>query len=170
MRFACVMNWKEYQTLIVGALGFIGVILTLLTNAALNRRQHTRQIEHERTALKAALSVELTIIRDVYLDRIKSIREAPATQGMLVPLDTMTDVYSKAIEKIGLLTRDQVNLVMRAYILIRQMPDRLRFFHGPEEIQTVEGYLRIEKKNVGYVGQMHENFLEDINSAIAALE
>src|ERR1700722_373942 len=99
MRFACVTNWKEYQTLIVGALGFIGVILTLLTNAALDRRQHTRQIEHERTALKAALSAELCIIRDSFDDRIKMIGQAQEGRGIMVPLDTMTGVYTKVIEK-----------------------------------------------------------------------
>jgi hypothetical protein len=122
MRFACVTNWKEYQTLIVGALGFIGVIITLLTNAALNRRQHTRQIEHERTALKAALSAELSIIRDSFEDRIKMLREAPERQGVLVPLDTMTGVYTKIIEKIGLLSRDQVTRVLKAYCSCMRCP------------------------------------------------
>src|ERR1700737_2761468 len=127
---------KEYQTLIVGALGFTGVILTLITNARLIRRQHTRQVDHERTALKAALSTELSIIRDTFVDRIKMIAEAPETQGMLVPLDTMTAVYREVIAKLGLLSRGQVNLVMRAYILVRQMPDRLRFFQAPEGDHT----------------------------------
>jgi hypothetical protein len=68
---------EEYQTPTVGALGFAGVILALLTNARLNRKQHTRQVEHERTTLKAALSAELSIIRDSYDDRIKMFRGAP---------------------------------------------------------------------------------------------
>jgi hypothetical protein len=168
MRFACVMNWKEYQTLIVGALGFTGVILTLLANAWLNRKQHTRQVEHERTALKAALSAELSIIRDSYVDRINMIGDG-ATQSMLVPLDTMTGVYEKAIEKIGLLSRDQVDRVLRAYLLVHQMPDRLRFFQDYQTESERNGYLRIAGKHVGHVREMHENFLIDINRAIAAL-
>jgi hypothetical protein len=89
MWIACTAGWllREYQTLIVGALGFTGVIITLLANAALTRRQHARQVDHERSALKAALGAELSIIRDAYMDRIKTISEAPATQGMLMPLD-----------------------------------------------------------------------------------
>lgn len=170
MRFACVMNWKEYQTLIVGALGFTGVIFTLLTNAWLNRKQHTRQVEHERTALKAALSAELSIIRDTFVDRINMIGEG-ATRSMLVPLDTMTGVYERVIEKIGLLSRDQVNRVLRAYLLIQQMPDRLRFFQDNNEIEPERnGYIRIDAKHIGNVREMHVNFLVDIDSAIAALE
>ena len=162
---ACLV--KEYQTLIVGALGFTGV--TLITNARLYRQQHTRQVDHERTALKAALSTELSIIRDTFVDRIKMIAAAPESDGMLVPLDTMTDVYRELVAKLGLLSRDQVNLVMRAYILVRQMPDRLRLFEAPEETQPVTGYLRIQGKHVGHVRQMHENFLQDIEAAISAL-
>ncbi len=91
----------QYQTLIVGLLGFTGVILTLLTNARLNRKQHARQIEHERTALKAALSTELSIIRDTFRDRLEMIGEPTGSQGMWVPLDTMTDVYGRVLDKIG---------------------------------------------------------------------
>jgi hypothetical protein len=70
---------REYQTLIVGAVGFAGVIATLFTNAWLSRKEHTRQVDHERTALKAALSAELSIIRDAYRDRIEMIGNPPET-------------------------------------------------------------------------------------------
>jgi hypothetical protein len=171
MRIACTATWllKEYQTLIVGALGFTGVILTLRTNARLNREQHTRQIEHERTALKAALSAELSIIRDTFRDRIETIGDPPTTTVMWVPLDTMTDVYSHVIDKLGLLSRDQVNLVMHAYLLIRAVPDRLRLMEGVPEIQSVAGYIKISSEHVSDVRRMHENFLGDIDKAISAL-
>jgi hypothetical protein len=167
------MRWcflQEYQTLIVGLLGFTGVIITLRMNARLNREQHTRQIEHERTALKAALSTELSIIRDTFRDRIEMIGDPPGTQGMWVPLGTMTDVYSRAIDKIGLLTRDQVNLVLRAYLLIQAVPDRLRLMQGMHEIQPGARYLWIGSNHAGDVRRMHENFLGDIEGAIAALQ
>jgi hypothetical protein len=169
---ACTATWliKEYQTLIVGVLGFTGVIITLITNARLNRKQHTRQIEHERTALKAALSTELSIILDAFRDRIEMIGDPPATQGTWLPLDTMTDVYSRTMDKIGLLSREQVNLVLRAYLLIRAVPDRLRLMEGSHEIQPGAGYLWISSKHVGDARRMHENFLGDIERAIAALE
>ena len=160
----------KFQTLIVGVLGFSGVIITLFTNAWLNRKQHTRQIEHERTALKAALSTELSIIRDAFRDRIEMIRDATRTQGIWVPLDTMTDVYTRLIEKIGLLSREQVDLVMRAYLLIRQMPERLRLIEGMRKIQPGDGYLWVSSEHAGGARKMHENFLGDIERAIAALK
>jgi hypothetical protein len=151
------------------ALGFIGVIITLLTNAALNRKQHTRQIDHERTALKAALSAELSIIRDSFDERIKMLCEAQEGRGMLVPLDTMTGVYNKVIEKLGLLSGDQGQSGVEAYLLVQAMPDRLRFFQDDTEIDPERnGYLRIASKHVGNVREMHENFLADINDAIGS--
>jgi hypothetical protein len=40
-----------------------------------------------------------------------------------------------------------------------------------EETQLpVEGYLRIKNRNIGYVREMHKNFLQDTNQAIASLE
>jgi hypothetical protein len=170
MRFACVTNWKEYQTLIVGAIGFTGVILTLLTNAWLNRKQHTRQVEHERAALKAALSTELCIIRDTFRDRIEMIGDTPGTRGMWVPLDTMTDAYTRLVDKIGLLSRGQVNLVMRAYLLIRAVPDRLRLMEGSSEIRPGASYLWVSNEHIVDARRMHENFLGDIESAISALK
>jgi hypothetical protein len=162
---------KDYQTLVVGTLGFTGVVITLITNARLDRKQHTRQVEHERTALKAALSAELSIIRDTFIDRIEMIAEAPETQGMLVPVDTMTDVYSRIFDRIGLLSSEQVNFVMRAYLLVRQMPDRLRLIEGPAFQPSHEtGYIRINRQDVGDVRRMHENFLGDLERAISALE
>jgi len=159
----------QYQTLIVGLLGFTGVILTLLTNARLNRKQHARQIEHERTALKAALSTELSIIRDTFRDRLEMIGEPTGSQGMWVPLDTMTDVYGRVLDKIGLLSREQVNLVLRAYLLIRAVPERLRLMEGSPEIEPGATYLHVGSKHVGDARRMHENFLGDIEKAIAAL-
>lgn len=163
---------KEFQTLIVGVLGFGGVIATLLMNARLNRQQHLRQVEHERTALKAALSTELSIIRDAFADRIKMIGDGTETNGMWVPVDTMTDVYTQTIDKLGLFSRDQVNLVMRAYLLIRSVPDRLKLMEGEEGLhdRSGGGYLWISRKHVVDARRMHESFQGDIVRAISALE
>ena len=42
---------KNYQTLIVGVLGFIGVMATLVLNAWLERKAEWRRIEHETSIL-----------------------------------------------------------------------------------------------------------------------
>src|SRR5690606_22562409 len=58
---------KDFQTVIVGLIGFSGVIFTLYTNARLSRKQHERNISHEKEILKAALHAELELARRTFL-------------------------------------------------------------------------------------------------------
>lgn len=159
---------KQYQTLIVGGLGFLGVMATIAMNAGLARRQHDRQIHHDARVLRTALRAELEIIRDAFRDRIAMIDEAQSKQqnkGLFVPLNTMTDVYMKVIDRIGLLSVPEVGAVLRAYILIRQMPERLRVLSAKEAAD----FLYFDSSEVGPVKRMHENYLKDIDRALAVL-
>jgi hypothetical protein len=47
---------KNYQTLIVGVLGFIGVIATLVLNAWLARKAEQRRITHETKVLRTRIN------------------------------------------------------------------------------------------------------------------
>jgi hypothetical protein len=42
--------------------------------------------------------------------------------SMLVPLETITDIYKSMIGRLGLLSRSEIQAVLRAYLLIQQMP------------------------------------------------
>jgi hypothetical protein len=55
---------REFQTLIVGFLGFAGVIFTLWFNAWQTRRQRREERHHESETLRVALVEELGINRD----------------------------------------------------------------------------------------------------------
>jgi hypothetical protein len=108
--------FKEYQTLIVGGFGFAGVITTLFVNAWLDRRRHQRQILHESKTLRAALRSELGLLQEAFRDRLTMIAASKSGQSMLVPLDTLTDVYGRLIDRIGLLSEPEIPIVMRAYL------------------------------------------------------
>jgi hypothetical protein len=130
---------------------------TIATNAWLARRQHDRQIRHDASALRVALRAELGILREAFRDRIVTIAEAQPdrSRGVLIPLDTMTDVYVRSIDRIGLLSA-----VLRAYILVRQMPERLRLIareHSTEE-ERERGFALIGGDYFEAIRQMHENY------------
>lgn len=92
---------RLYQTLIVGSLGFAGVIATLAMNAWLARRQHERQVRHEANVLRTALRAELEIIRDAFRSRIETIDSAkPGEKSLLVPLDSLSDVYGSLMDRV----------------------------------------------------------------------
>ena len=163
---------ERFQTLVVGALGFIGIIATIATNAWLTRRQYSRRISHEGDMLRVALRAELEIIRDAFIDRINMIDDAaPSHTSMLIPLETMTDTYSRLLEKIGLLSQDEVRAAMKAYLLVKQLPERLRLLQRElgTEAERERPFALIDSELFNAISQMHKNYLEDIEAALSAL-
>ena len=171
---AAVMDFVDrFQTLIAGIIGFSGVILALVGNALLARRQHAGQIDHERQILRTALRSELGAVRDSYLDRINTINQAQrdGNPGVLVPLETMTDTYGRLLDKIGLLSEEEVRAAMEAYHLVRQMPERVRLLERqhatPDEVESRMAF--VDGTLFTALCQMHQNYLQKIKEAIAAL-
>jgi len=50
---------EQFQTTIVGIVGFVGVIWTLRANSKHARAEHRRQLESRRSALRRILAAEL---------------------------------------------------------------------------------------------------------------
>ncbi len=164
---------KQFQTLIVGGLGFLGVMATIATNAWLARRQHSRQVRHEAKALRAALRSELEVIRDAFRDRVGMIESSQPKQkeGCFIPLNTMTDVYGHLINRIGLLSESEIRAVMRVYVLVRQMPERLALLElqPTSHVEPPPGFIFIEGRHLASVKQMHKNHLTDIDQALSLI-
>jgi hypothetical protein len=161
---------RQYQTLLVGGLGFTGVVATLAMNAWLTRRQHDRQVQHEARVLRTALRAELEVIREAFRDRIQTIDSTKpgAGKSMLVPLETMSDVYASLIDRVGLLSETETRAVVRAYVLVRQMPERLKMLmrkQGTEE-EVESGWALIGSELFVALRKMHENYLTDVDAAL----
>ncbi len=114
---------RQFQTLVVGIVGFRGVIITLLVNARLSRLQHVRQVEHERTVVRTAPKAELQAVAQSYRGRIERLEDTHSHQrgGALLSLDSMTDVYESMIGHLGLLSESQVQAVLNAYLLVERV-------------------------------------------------
>ena len=83
----------------------------------------------------------------------------------------MTDTYGRLLEKIGLLSQDEVKAAMNAYILIKQLPERLRLLqrvHGTVD-EREKPFARIDSELFNAISQMHRNYLEDIEAALLLL-
>jgi hypothetical protein len=162
---------KEFQSLIVGVIGFTGVIATLLTNALLARRQHAGQVRHESDVLRAALIAELQLIREAFMDRIAAINGAENRAGMLVPLDSLSDVYESLIDRIGLLSEPETRAVVRAYVLVRQLPGRIKLLNREHatDVERELGWAYVEGPLFGALKILHENYLRDIDAALVEL-
>src|SRR5919109_570157 len=83
----------EFQTLIVGCLGFAGVIITLVLNAWYSRQQRREERRHECQTLRVALIEELRIIRGALARETEKENDTSEADGYAVPTDAMDDAY-----------------------------------------------------------------------------
>jgi hypothetical protein len=98
---------KTYQTLIVGVLGFAGVVATLFINAWRQRKTERRRIEHETRALRIALIEEMKAQRNALVHSAEGAKEAKNTSGggsALTPLRRWSNIFDGSLDKLGLLT------------------------------------------------------------------
>ena len=125
--FNCLIDiFDKFQTFFVGLLGFAGLIYTIRMNAKLERKQYERNLMHERTALRTALIAELKSISKTFDDRINTFRDNKNLQSAFIPEYVSNKVYYQLLDRIGLLTAEEIESVMDAYLLVTELPVRLR--------------------------------------------
>jgi hypothetical protein len=105
----------QYQTIIVGILGFAGVMVTLWYNARAGRLQGERVLKNEQAGICAALHAELTIRREALTKAIADF--GAITDGeIVVPINPMSAVYHALLPRMGALSSRKVRVVMHAYL------------------------------------------------------
>ena len=158
---------KDFQTLIVGVLGFAGIIFTLRMNSRLLREQHERSIKHDREVLKIALCAELELIRRKFSDNATSNAEE---SDAFFPVETHTNIYKNFIAKLGLLSAEEVSAVIEAYTLIEEVPTRLRLLSsGHDSSFDKPGYIFIKAPHSKTATGIYKSFLPSIKTAIKKL-
>lgn len=164
------LNWlNSYQTLIVGAIGFAGVILTLRHNAKVAHDQRNKEREHEREALRVALVAELRINRRSLEENSRRLKEgSPRGEGgVFVPTDRMDGAYRSFLPRIGLLSEDEVSKVMEAYLSLETYNAKLFLVGLP--VDTGHRHVHVPAKNARMLAAMQEGMLQPIDQAIKAL-
>jgi len=154
--------WSEiqhFQTLIVGIIGFAGVIATLWFNARQARNQRIDERHHESEALRTALIEELKIIRESVTDK---------SQDAFVPTDPMDDAYRAFTHRIGLLSEGEVRKVMYAYLTLRTYNAKLFLIGVPTH--TSERHVKIPAPNIPLLIGMYKGLLDPMNQAIQVME
>jgi len=166
------VQWLDnHQTLIAGALGFVGVIITLIVNSALDRRQRGRERAARSDALRRALAEELRLFEDVLKDRLDMIAEAErdSSGGLLVPLTHTTDIFDNSVDSLGLLRSDQVAAVLRAYLYVRQMPEKLSLFSRTHDPRGERPLVHVGSEHFRALKAIHENIRKEVSAARRAL-
>jgi hypothetical protein len=156
---------QPFQTLIVGIIGFAGVITTLWFNASQARQQRTLERLHEAETLRVALIEELKISRTAVVENSSNMDMA---QDAFVPTAPMDDVYRTFTGRIGLLSELEVGKVMIAYLTLRTFHAKLFLIGVP--VHTGDHHVRVPIKNAPLLAGMFKNLLDPINDAIQAME
>ena len=163
---------EEFQTgvatLIVGMLGFAGVIITLVVNARITRRDAREARRHERETLARALLAELSSHRQSVKKNVEDMEKTNMGTGQfLVPAIIETPVFDANVSHLGRLSAAQVGLVLDAYLVLKEYNRSLVLVSTPEN----SGHYRaVEAQCAPQVGLMLQSLLPHLDAAIAALD
>ena len=161
---------QDFQTLLVGVIGFSGVIVTLRMNSRLSRKQHERSIKHDREVLKTALCAELELNRKSFSDKASTPEDDQKESDAFYPIGMNTNIYQTFIEKLGLLSTEEVSAVINAYTLIDEAPARLRLLSsGHDPSYDKPGYIFIKASHSKNAAGIYKSFLPSIETALKKL-
>jgi hypothetical protein len=164
---------KEFQSLIVGAFGFGGIILTLRQSAKLTREQHERGIQHERSLITRALLAELRRNRETLAYNLEKFGDLEEGSGVVMPTRTIAEIYEKNFDRITHLNEGELKDVLDAYSKIKAVPERIIFAQillKRENFILNDKYLLVDQKFLPLYQTLLEKAVAAINKAIATLE
>lgn len=125
---------ERFQAALVGFVGFVGVTMTLISNARLATRRDRKLRAHENETLVRALSAEL----QSHYRRIASIaeqmrEEVPTESNLVIPVLPAMPIFDANLGRLGVLDGDQVSSVLEAYTLLKELDRTLVLFSKPHE-------------------------------------
>jgi hypothetical protein len=166
---------QQFQGMMIGLVGFAGVIMTLLMNDLIARRQHAATVIHERQSLRTALIEELQVLRSMYDGNARTCNKTqealpypPPRASFDVPMYDMTDIYDRATVRLGLLTSAELGMVMRAYMMHRQVRHRIINLLGDPQTATPNS-VKVPATRTALLKAICESLLPELDAAIRAL-
>lgn len=108
----------QFQTTIVGIVGFVGVIWTLRVNSKNAREEHKRQLGSRRTALRRILAAELRNYHRALTENLAS--KHPGNE--FISVGRIHRLFSEQLAAdLGLLELDEIDVVVNALISLDGM-------------------------------------------------
>jgi hypothetical protein len=104
---------EQFQTTIVGIVGFVGVIWTLRTNSKNAREEHKRQLGSRRTALRRILAAEFRN----YERALRKNLETQHPNDEFISIGRIQRLFSEQLTRdLGLLELDEIDVVVNALV------------------------------------------------------
>jgi hypothetical protein len=170
-----IPSWFDlHQTFIGSLIVLLGVILGLCGNAVLQWWDRDSRRDHDRETTRKALRAELQHLVDSYQFRVDRMRKREAGGNFHVPVHVPTEVYDAMLDKVGLLTIEQSELVIKAYLGAKHLPLNLRRIEreqGPQpHTEPLEDYVTVSSGNLPDSIKLHNDRIDMFTLAIAALD
>ena len=130
---------EKFQTGIVGLIGFAGVIVTLVVNARLSRRNLRETHDHDRDTLARGLLAELRSSRRSLDRNLQQLRclDPVIHPGLNMPAHNATPVFDSSIARLGLLPNECIDPVLNAYLCLKEFDRSMVLFTRPENKRSV---------------------------------
>ena len=154
---------ERFQTLLVGIVGFVGVIWTLRANARHSNEEYRRQTNTRRTILRRILAAEFRN----YAHALKTNLEANAPEGDHLSVGKIHRLFSEDLAaELGLLELGEVEVVVNALISLEGMDQYLGHISAG---QTDKRYL-VPASAIDDYYMITSTTADALNSAIEVLE
>lgn len=113
---------ERFQNVLVGAVGFAGVIWTLRANAIHSNEEHRRQLDTRRITLRRILAAEFRS----YTRALKTNLKAKGPDGDYLSVGKIHRLFSEDLAgELGLLELGEVDVVVNALISLEGMDQYL---------------------------------------------
>ena len=154
---------EQFQTTIVGIVGFAGVIWTLHANSKNARVEHRRQLGSRRTALRRILTAELRN----YERALKKNLESERPNDRLISVGRIHRLFSDQLAAdLGLLELHEIDVVVNALISL----DGMEHFLENISSQTTDTRFLLPSEAWEEFQFVNSTTADALNYAVQALE
>jgi len=161
---------RTSQPIVVGLLAFCGVIVAVMGNSHIARRERDVKILNDKRSLKVALLEELKALKRSMDFRDGDLAKTPNEVYALAD-DPQTDLFRSSIDKLGLLPQAVLSKVLPAYLSAGHLPKNLRMFqHENTPAELSAHFIVVPRGSYEFVRGMHRDQGNVTADAIAALE
>jgi hypothetical protein len=154
---------ERFQTALVGAVGFVGVIWTLQMNAKHAKVEHQRQVDTKRMVLRRILAAEFRN----YSRALRGNVDAKIPDGELFSVGKIRKLFAEDLNAdLGLLELGEVDIVVNALISL----DGLEHYLTNLSATTEEGRFLIHRTAWNDFRMVGSTTAEALDLAVQALE
>lgn len=154
---------EQFQTTLVGIVGFVGVIWTLRSNSRNAREEHRRQLGSKRTALRRILAAELRN----YASALRKNLEAQRPNDGFVSVGRIHRLFSEQLTAdLGLLELFEIDIVVNALISL----DGMEHFLENISSQTTETRFIFPFEAWEEIQEANSTTAEALDRAVQVLE